>query len=161
MLIGTVAAIGTGMSTPMSFLFLGDLIKAFTFNALTEGISIHLFNETVCCDNKTLAVFVKNLSTPENAITCVDDGTLIATVDFAIYKLSGAAVGTFLCACIQIFFYQMACERQLYKIRLYYYRAILRQDIGWFDSNPSGELASRLNELVSFYEFRVCAFDFR
>ncbi|KAL5517017.1 hypothetical protein EMCRGX_G002482 [Ephydatia muelleri] len=146
MLIGTVAAIGTGMSTPMSFLFLGDLIKAFTFNALTEGISIHLFNETVCCDNKTLAVFVKNLSTPENAITCVDDGTLIATVDFAIYKLSGAAVGTFLCACIQIFFYQMACERQLYKIRLYYYRAILRQDIGWFDSNPSGELASRLND---------------
>ena len=30
---------------------------------------------------------------------------------------------------------------------LYYYRAILRQDIGWFDGNPSGELASRLSKL--------------
>ena len=46
-----------------------------------------------------------------------------------------------------MFFYQTACERQLYKIRLNYYRAILRQDIGWFDGNPSGELASRLSEL--------------
>ena len=56
-------------------------------------------------------------------------------------------MGVFLASYIQVFFYQTACERQLYKIRLYYYRAILRQDIGWFDSNPSGELASRLSEL--------------
>ena len=44
--------------------------------------------------------------------------------------------------------YQLAAERQVYKIRLLFYQAILRQNIGWFDSNPSGELSSRLTEYV-------------
>uniref|UniRef100_A0A1X7TB27 ABC transmembrane type-1 domain-containing protein n=1 Tax=Amphimedon queenslandica TaxID=400682 RepID=A0A1X7TB27_AMPQE len=43
---------------------------------------------------------------------------------------------------------QLACERQVYKIRLAYYRAVLHQDIGWFDLNASGELTSRLNDDV-------------
>ena len=55
-------------------------------------------------------------------------------------------VATFITAFFQISTMQLACERQVHKIRLAYYRAVLHQDIGWFDLNPSGELTSRLNE---------------
>ena len=138
------------MATPVSFLFFGNVISAFTFNALTSNISLQLFNTTVGCDNNILSSIVMNLSTADNAVTCVDDSTLIYTINTSIYSFIGLALGTFLCSYLQIFLFQTACERQLYKIRLYYYRAILKQDIGWFDGNPSGELASRLSELSHF-----------
>ena len=147
MLIGAVAAIGVGVANPLSMLIVGDIINAFTFNALTNNVSLHLFNKTVDCNNILLSSIIQNFSTTENYISCMDNDGLIHIINLAIYKIIGIAVGVFVASYIQVFFYQMACERQLYKIRLYYYRAILRQDIGWFDSNPSGELASRLSEL--------------
>ena len=145
------------MATPVSFLFFGDVITAFTYYSLTYDYSHTLFHETVLCDNLTLALAVQNLSTSDNAVSCVDAGGLVQMVNTSVYSFIGLALGTFLCSYLQIFLYQTACERQLYKIRLYYYRAILRQDIGWFDGNPSGELASRLSELspshVGFVQF--------
>ena len=147
MLIGAVAAIGVGVANPLSMLIVGDIINAFTFNALTNNVSLHLFNKTVDCNNILLSSIIQNFSTTENYISCMDNDGLVRSINLAIYKIIGIAVGVFVASYIQVFFYQMACERQLYKIRLYYYRAILRQDIGWFDSNPSGKLASRLSEL--------------
>ena len=52
----------------------------------------------------------------------------------------------FVAAYFQISFMQTACERQVQKMRLLYYQCVLRQEIGWFDLNPSGEVSSRLNE---------------
>ena len=67
---------------------------------------------------------------------------------WTIYLFLIITVGVFIAAYIQISFMQTACERQVQKMRLLYYRSVLRQDIGWFDVNPSGEVSSRLNELV-------------
>ena len=157
MLIGAIAAIAGGVATPISFLFFGDVISAFTFYALTDKLAA-AFNVSVNCTETLVQLVAQSTN---NTASCVDEGKLIILINQSVYSFVGLALGTFLVSLIQIFFYQTACERQLYKIRLYYYRAILRQDIGWFDSNPSGELASRLSELVSYYEFHVCAFDFR
>ena len=63
-----------------------------------------------------------------------------------ILTFVGIGLGVLLLGYIQITLYQIADERQVHKIRLLFYRAVLRQNIGWFDSNPSGELASRLSE---------------
>ena len=147
MLFGSIAAIAGGVATPVSFLFFGDVITAFTYYALTSNLSTELFGVSVGCDNATLSFVVRNLSTEQNALSCVDEDALVRMINTSIYSFIGLALGTFLASYVQIFFFQTACERQLYKIRLYYYRAILRQDIGWFDGNPSGELASRLSEL--------------
>ncbi|KAL5491961.1 hypothetical protein EMCRGX_G017341 [Ephydatia muelleri] len=146
MLIGAIAAIAGGLAMPFAMLLFGDVVTAFTFNALTNNVSMQLFNETVACDNMTLALRVENLSTKENAVGCVDNRILIHLINYAVYKFIGIALGAFLMSYIQVSFYQTACERQLYKIRLLYYKAILRQDIGWFDANPTGELASRIND---------------
>ena len=74
------------------------------------------------------------------------DGSVGDGVFWQLYLYGIITAATFILAFLQISTMQLACERQVYKIRLAYYRAVLHQDIGWFDLNASGELTSRLNE---------------
>ena len=79
---------------------------------------------------------------------CLDNGGFIREINKFVFIFLGIAVGVFIFATIQISLFQAACERQIKKIRLAFYRAILRQEIGWFDANPSAELSSRIAEWV-------------
>ena len=40
--------------------------------------------------------------------------------------------------------FMVSSERQMRKLRQEYFAAILRQDIGWFDSTQTGDLTSRM-----------------
>ncbi|XP_052083244.1 ATP-dependent translocase ABCB1-like isoform X2 [Mytilus californianus] len=64
---------------------------------------------------------------------------------YAIYYLIiGGAV--LFSGYLQIACFMTACERQVNKIRKHFFRAILRQEIGWFDKHQSGELTTRLSD---------------
>lgn len=65
---------------------------------------------------------------------------------WTIYLFIIITVAVFIASYVQIAFMLAACERQVQKMRLLYYKSVLRQDISWFDLNPSGEVSSRLNE---------------
>lgn len=41
-----------------------------------------------------------------------------------------------------------ASNRQILRIRNMYFRSALRQDIGWYDLNSTGDFASRMSEWV-------------
>ena len=45
-------------------------------------------------------------------------------------------------------FMLLAAESQCNRIRIEYFRAIMRQEIGWFDEKSSGELTTRLSRYV-------------
>lgn len=49
---------------------------------------------------------------------------------------------------IQVSCYLTACERMTDKLRRDFVKAVLRQDVAWFDQSHSGTLASKLFELV-------------
>ena len=53
-------------------------------------------------------------------------------------------VGAFVASYGQLCFWMIAGQRQATRMRHEYFRAILRQEIGWFDSNPTGALTSRI-----------------
>lgn len=42
--------------------------------------------------------------------------------------------------------WETASERQVHRLRQAYFKAILRQEIGWFDKHQAGQLTTRLNE---------------
>jgi len=42
-------------------------------------------------------------------------------------------------------FFQLTAQRQVTKIRDAYLRAMMRQEIGWFDKHGTGELISRIS----------------
>ena len=164
MFFGTFTAIGHGIALPLLMLVFGDLINVFIYQEQTtevasclnvsreecSGVFAGNTNVALSCGNSSLFVG----ATLEQALDrlfgssarCLTDDQFTDEVHlFSIYFVIIAAV-VFLFGYIQISFFQMACERQVRKMRLLFYRAILGQNIGWFDNNPSGELASRLNE---------------
>ena len=61
----------------------------------------------------------------------------------------------------QVVFWNIPCERQSHRLRKAFFRAILRQEIAWFDKHQSGELTSRLAEyvgLVHYFHFHSFIF---
>ncbi len=79
-------------------------------------------------------------------LECLDNEAFIQGINTFVYVFLGIAMGVFTFAYFEISLFQTACERQVKKIRFAFYRAIMRQEVGWFDANPSGGLASRIAE---------------
>ncbi len=77
---------------------------------------------------------------------CLDNDSFIKGINTFAYVFVGIAVGIFTLSYLEVSLFQTACERQVKKIRLAFYRAIMRQEVGWFDANPSGQLTSRIAE---------------
>lgn len=50
----------------------------------------------------------------------------------------------------QIGCWMASCERQVNRIRKEFFKAILHQEISWFDDHQTGELTSQLSEYVEF-----------
>ena len=78
--------------------------------------------------------------------SCLNKDSFIDTINSQILYFIAVAIGAFLLGYIMIATFHLSSERQVYKMRLAFYRAVLRQDISWFDLNPAGELSSRLSE---------------
>lgn len=67
---------------------------------------------------------------------------------FAIYySIMGAVV--LVAAYMQVSFWTLAAGRQVKRIRKLFFHCIMKQEIGWFDVNETGELNTRLTEWVS------------
>jgi ABC-type multidrug transport system fused ATPase/permease subunit len=57
----------------------------------------------------------------------------------------GIGFGTLATCFIRVTLWLKSSHRQTQRIRLGLLRAIMRQEIGWFDTNKAGELSSRLS----------------
>ena len=116
------------------------------FSLVTHG------NLTLTATDRTCRCIQPLFTDFSEAARCLTDDTFIFGVSIGdgvvwkIYYFVFIAVGVFITGYFQVSLMHMAAERQVNRIRKLFYRSVLRQDIGWFDCNPSGELATRLNE---------------
>ena len=122
MVLGSVSAIGHGAAVPLQFIIFGDLIDSF----INYGSQ---FNEAA-------------LNNTGNADLPDLEGEM---VNFALYYVY-LAIGNLVVAYGQMAFWSLTATRQVKKMRLAFFRSILKQDIGWFDTTEPGELNSRLTE---------------
>ena len=159
MFFGSIAAILHGACLPGLMLIFGDLTTAFinqastrVFANLTDGIvncSASNFPPIPNCSlNVTPATTYAEIlqGCISGQTECLTNDDFLERINTQVYIFLGIAAGVFIAATFQIMLYQLAAERQVYKIRLLFYRAILRQNIGWFDINPSVDISSRLIE---------------
>lgn len=65
-----------------------------------------------------------------------------------IFTSETKSIFLFVFIVFQIACLESAAERQTHKLRQSYFKAVLRQEIAWFDEQQSGEVASRLTEFV-------------
>ncbi|CAM9989234.1 unnamed protein product, partial [Sphacelaria rigidula] len=68
---------------------------------------------------------------PQTLADSVADFVVLFAIFGAVAMVAGA---------IMVTSWSVAGERQALRIRRAYVRAILRQDIGWFDDHPAGQL---------------------
>ena len=116
------------------------------FESVSNGsMTLSATNGTCSCLQPAFEVF------SEDARCLTNDAFIFGTsagdgVVWQIYYFLFITFGVFISAYFQIALMQMSAERQVNRIRKLYFQSVLRQEIGWFDCNPSGELATRLNE---------------
>ena len=71
--------------------------------------------------------------------------------------ISVIGCGMLVSSYISITTWQISASRQSQTIRVVLFRSILRQEMGWFDTQEIGELNTRLAELVEFKKIiEVC-----
>ena len=87
-----------------------------------------------------------NVLYPNGSAFCLTNDAFIASINMLILYFGIITIGVFVCGTLAGLSYQVSSERQVYKMRLAYYRAVMRQNIAWFDENPSGAITSRLSE---------------
>ena len=150
MLFGAIAAIAHGAVFPLLWLFLGNFVDVFIAQSVTSRIFSELNLTDATCSTpieafNNITVTVGDLIR-QNVSMCVFGDAFINEVNNITFAFIGVGLAALIVAYVQIAFIQTAAERQVYKIRLKYYRAVLRQDIAWFDVNPTGEVSTRLSE---------------
>ncbi|KAM5559067.1 ABC transporter B family member 9-like [Rosa sericea] len=107
MVVGSLSAIGNGLSQPLMTLVFGGLIN--TFGA-------------------------------------TDPAHIVPTVSQVSLKFLYLAIGTGLAAFLQVSCWMVTGERQATRIRGLYLKTILRQDIGFFDTQTNtGEIIGRMS----------------
>uniref|UniRef100_A0A3B1KG44 ABC transmembrane type-1 domain-containing protein n=1 Tax=Astyanax mexicanus TaxID=7994 RepID=A0A3B1KG44_ASTMX len=60
------------------------------------------------------------------------------------YSIMGGVV--LFAAYMQVAFWTLAAGRQVKRLRKLFFHSIIKQDIGWFDVNETGQLNTRLTE---------------
>lgn len=164
-----------GAALPIFVIYFGDLTDGFILQAVSTNISdivaagiengtARLADgmenaTTIDCSSSFHFLLNGNYSPPLTITSilqssdsrfadaeCLLDDAFIDNINIYTYAFVGIAVAVWLVSLTQIFTFQFTSERQVHRIRLKYYRAIMRQDIAWFDENPTGALVTRLSE---------------
>uniref|UniRef100_F6WVU8 Uncharacterized protein n=1 Tax=Ciona intestinalis TaxID=7719 RepID=F6WVU8_CIOIN len=93
-----------------------------------------------------MTVFGQMIDTFINYSTCVQmtEGTCTA----AEYYI-GIACAVIVCGYLQVGNWVLASTRQTRKIRILFFRSIMKQEIGWFDVHHMGELNTRMSDDVN------------
>ncbi|XP_033639476.1 LOW QUALITY PROTEIN: ATP-dependent translocase ABCB1-like [Asterias rubens] len=122
-----ILAITQGVSLPLVLFFFGKVTDAFIDQGKNYGSATNLT--------------VPMMTTPNTPTTSPTDTITEYSIYYAIL-----GVIIMIIAYLQNMLWNTAAERQIHKIRLQFFRAILRQEIAWFDTHKAGELTSRSSD---------------
>jgi ATP-binding cassette, subfamily B (MDR/TAP), member 1 len=73
-------------------------------------------------------------------------GSLEETVNKLALAMTLIGVVSFVCSTLQVALFSLASARQTERLRFTLLHAILRQEVGWFDTNSGSELPAVLSE---------------
>eukprot|EP00118_Oscarella_pearsei_P021466 m.241042 g.241042 ORF g.241042 m.241042 type:complete len:1331 (+) comp40199_c0_seq19:2286-6278(+) len=146
LIIGIISAIASGLAFPGLALVFGQLLDTFIC-----GQSI-VSNSSVMTIATTIATTVAstNSSCSSNSFnsSCNFDGNdpsaFEDTMETVAIRFAIIGFGVWITMYIYVAFLSIAAQRQTRRMREAFFRAIMRQEIGWFDTSDTGELATRM-----------------
>ena len=148
--VGVFMAVATGLAVCAHCLLLGYLTDAF----IGHDISLQILNAANATNTWTTEYFCSATESPPSAkldefLSSSDPGGLLLS-EMDVFALSyfGLAAGVLIASFISSFFWNLSAYWQTCCLRQAFFLSIIRQEIGWFDVNPSAQLNSRLSEWV-------------
>ncbi|KAJ7612414.1 P-loop containing nucleoside triphosphate hydrolase protein [Mycena rosella] len=127
--IGLVAAIAAGSAQPVMTILFGNLVNQF--------VEFQVVINEINSGNATLAA-IAEAQLPGVASAFRHQASLLATYLVVI------GVGMFLCTYAYMYIFVYTAEINAKRIRERYLKAILRQDVQFFDKVGAGEVATRI-----------------
>ncbi|XP_067949637.1 multidrug resistance protein 2-like [Watersipora subatra] len=144
MSVGSLSLMSIGVAVAFNILNFGSLISKFIIFETPNLRALAQSNNTLqaeCAKLRLLELSDGNRDT--EAKETMRSLTMAFTVNFCavgVYILIAAYLG--------ITFWTWTGERQVRRIRTAYFKAVMRQSVGWFDEHKSGELNSHMVEDV-------------
>uniref|UniRef100_A0A8C1IGI2 ABC-type xenobiotic transporter n=1 Tax=Cyprinus carpio TaxID=7962 RepID=A0A8C1IGI2_CYPCA len=127
MLLGTIMSMANGAVLPLMVIVFGDMTNSFVDDTIADNLPpSECLN--VIADDKCMIVLFLHL---RHAIN---------------YSIMGFVV--LVAAYMQVAFWTLAAGRQVKKLRKKFFHSIMKQEIGWFDVNETGQLNTRLTDDV-------------
>ncbi|KAF4526587.1 hypothetical protein B566_EDAN006401 [Ephemera danica] len=126
-LLAAVAALCTGVLMPLLIILYGEFTEVLVDNAL---------NETAPVWKGDTNIFIL----PDG-----EEDFMRAVASFGIICCS-LGLAQMILAFVFVSCLNYTAEKQILRIRISFLRQVLRQEIGWYDTNQTGDFASRLTE---------------
>nr|XP_006823098.1 PREDICTED: multidrug resistance protein 1A-like [Saccoglossus kowalevskii] len=128
--IGLIAAFIHGLTWPLMIIVFGGMTDSFVSSGTAPNMTA--LNETQLQELYDEAI----------------DGFLEEMNMFTIYFVI-IGVGAFITSYIQITALVSTSEHQAFAMRTSFFAAVIKQEIGWFDTNESAELTTRLSDDIN------------
>ncbi|KAL5007420.1 hypothetical protein ScPMuIL_016226 [Solemya velum] len=164
MLFGSLSAMANGAALPLMLIVFGETIDLFINSASFDGLleqlgpvlsmlnltKLEVVNNPALLDPFKVQILnwtngSVNLDELDNQ---VQNDLMESMTTYALYFV-GIGGGILILGYVQVSFWMIAAERQTHQMRIHFFRNILRQEIGWFDTHQSGELNTRLSDDIS------------
>uniref|UniRef100_H2YAP6 Uncharacterized protein n=1 Tax=Ciona savignyi TaxID=51511 RepID=H2YAP6_CIOSA len=163
MLVGTLGAMVHGAAFPFMMTIFGQMIDTFinysTCVQMTLGTCTEAeINETYIrlnITNATEQTLTMVLRMQRLVVKLLVFGQQHVPVDVEAeltgfcYYYVGIACAVIICGYLQVGNWVLASTRQTRKIRILFFRSIMKQEIGWFDVHHMGELNTRMSDDVN------------
>ncbi|XP_063233028.1 ATP-dependent translocase ABCB1-like isoform X2 [Bacillus rossius redtenbacheri] len=162
MSVGLLFAVLHGASFPVLAMVFGRMTNTFIVQA-TQGFRSNFTSEDVDVTESSTIDSINNSGTstlnwtsPFNSSS--ESGSSpwmsdkLSPEEFRIYMSQFSlyylfiGVGVLCAAFVQTLCWEIACERQVYRLRQIFFAQMLRQDISWYDKNQSGDLTIKLSD---------------
>ncbi|XP_046633239.1 ATP-dependent translocase ABCB1-like isoform X2 [Daphnia pulicaria] len=146
---GTLGAVGTGVCFPLMLILFGDITNAFVGGGMDQE-TINEINCNISTDPNYTYPYplgpTCNLTDPSEYANS-PQGQAIQD-EFTKFGIYVAIIGAVLLLLGFIFVTALnfTAENQVYRIRSKFLQAVLRQDVGWYDTKSSNDFASRITE---------------
>ncbi|XP_071811435.1 ATP-dependent translocase ABCB1-like isoform X3 [Apostichopus japonicus] len=137
MLVGSIAALIHGVALPLVLAFFGDVVDGFIMTSDSSNTGI----------GATASSVTMGMVPTINPQAGLEAG-LETIVQFSLnYVILGC--GVLFVAFLQCGCWNLAAEHQVRVIRTRFFRAVLSQDISWFDEKTGGELTTRISDDIN------------
>ncbi|XP_056385038.1 ATP-dependent translocase ABCB1-like [Hyla sarda] len=133
MIVGMLASFACGTGLPIMIIIFGQMTDAFVQSGININATVlNLTNLTEECNQKYI-------------------GTLDIEAEMTKYAYYYVGIGcaVFVLSIIQIWTFLVSAARQTHRIRQRFFKAVLHQEMAWFDATQIGTLNTRLTEDIN------------